>query len=100
MLWRTNWTDVVEVATWKLGLFAVDSICIGLRTFSDPAGQYSWACECDQGFAQFRGAVVDRFPPEDKDWLRRVMRPPFETNFSVLWRSSVHPKKESEPLPK
>lgn len=80
---RVRWRDVTRVATYKLDLFAVDSIVLAFETSERPG----LVLEVREEYAGFR----DLFSPlaselgVDTEWYRTVMLPPFAMNYRVLF---------------
>jgi hypothetical protein len=82
--WRVRWSEVTEVAAWKLDAWAFDVLCIGFR----PAGadEYFYCDEHQLGWDVLLEELDRLFGLKLEDWWRAVVFPAFQENFTLLWR--------------
>ena len=76
-----KWEAVTEVSAFKQDSITVDDVWFQIRA-TDVVVLVS---EDQPAFAEFESALVGFFPSVS-DWRDAVMLPPFERNFTVLWR--------------
>jgi len=81
-----RWSDVREIETYKIDLYAHDLICLGFR-ISDK-DEWIELHELHRGFNEVIEFMESRFSLPD-NWYEDVMRPAFATNHCVLWGGSL-----------
>lgn len=77
-----SWSDVQEVVTFKEDAYAVEVICVVLRTKN---GRELLISEDWNGFDTVMGEALRRLSEMEKDWWQKVAFPPFETNYHSIW---------------
>lgn len=92
---RGDWASVREVFAYKLDLFSVDEICIGLRY--DSTGMHWWIGESYAGYKDFLEELPHRFPGIRTDWFAEVAHPAFVENRTTLWGETWSPSSR-EPI--
>jgi hypothetical protein len=89
--WRFQWSDVVEIATWKHDAWFVDFICLGFRVggrvFICHDENFHWPELCEY--------VTRRFNL-DPLWIGIVAQPAFATNLRSLWGEPSPPEPEPD----
>jgi hypothetical protein len=85
-LWRVHWSGIAEIAAFKVDAVIVDHLCIGLR--ENGGTKFHVTDEETPGWRELVDELAARFGIAEETWFARVAFPPFEENFTSLWRSS------------
>jgi hypothetical protein len=81
--WQLRWLDVVEIVAWKEDLLTMDLLCFGFRVLGD--ADYLQCNEQQFGWSELCAELKCRFQLRP-DWWSVVVVPPFQENWSILWR--------------
>ena len=83
------WDRVTDVFGFKRDCFAVDQICLAIR--SGNPEQIVEVTEDDEGYAYLIEQLPKRLAgfPVLEEWCRRVALPPFETQWTELYRRNM-----------
>lgn len=82
---KVNWAEIEEIQAYKLDLLTTDEVCIDLVlktsiiTITEEIG----------GWELFVDTLMKQFPSIQKDWEHKVTLPPFDTNFTILYKKSI-----------
>lgn len=76
------WQDIIEIAAYKVDLLTVDDLRLDIA-FADTVLTIS---EDLAGFPIFIENLHKNIPDIDANWETKVLKPPFETNYSVIYR--------------
>jgi hypothetical protein len=79
-----RWSDIIEINAYKIDSITVDTLCMNIVTAQ---GQTHIVSEDTAGFKQFTSSLLAQYPTIDPDWQPKVIFPPFEENFMVLFKS-------------
>ena len=77
-----SWQDIIEVAAYKVDLLTVDDLRLNI-SFADTVITIT---EDLPGFSIFIENLHKNIPDITANWEAKVLKPPFETNYSVIYR--------------
>ena len=81
-LWSLLWRDVDEIAAWKVDCYIHDLVCLGFRVRGEV--DYYVCDEQTEGWDDLRRDMEAVFKIDPAKW-EQVVKPPMETNLTVLW---------------
>jgi hypothetical protein len=82
--WRIRWSDITEIAMWKVDCVVIDMLCLGFRI----EGSTSYYC-CDEhadGWQELQPHLLRRYNFKIEDWWNIIVLPPLEEKFAVVWK--------------
>jgi len=77
-----NWSDIQEIAAYKVDLYAVDEIRLNIVTEKSTIT----VSEEIPGYFIFKEKIKNIFPDSDKDWEHKVIKPAFAENFTIIYK--------------
>ena len=78
---KLKYSDIERITGYKLDLMATDEICMDIV-----AGEWKFTfSESLPGWCQLLTRLKAAFPSIPDNWDREIIRPPFATNFTVLF---------------
>ena len=79
---RINWADITQLNAYKVDLFTTDRVDLEI-VYGDKAFSIN---EELPGWYQFVIKTKEIFPTIPKDWDTKIIHPPFETNYTTIYK--------------
>lgn len=88
-----DWDQVKQIATYKWDCYIYDLICLEFKLIEQ---EYLNIHEHMIGFWETAKSMELAFPDIPDNWADKVMLPPFEHNYSVLFPKNVNKKERQD----
>lgn len=75
------WLEVERLEAYKIDLLSVDEVCLDIVL----SNSVITITEETDGWNNFLLQLHEQFPRIEKDWYPKIIQPPFQTNYTVLY---------------